>query len=137
MLVALLSVSPTLVLNARDEEVDTIVQDINGTDYIATLAGWMEYSPEDPVPDDGFHMHIPCFEAEVQHQQPTVMNAAGKKPKKSDTNIPKAPRQPTAYNMFLKQKLRELSKTHSHLSNKDRMKLASEEWKSMKAAAAL
>jgi hypothetical protein len=132
MLVAsFLSVSPSLVLNAQDEELDTIVQDINGTDHIVTLAGdgtlyWVAYSPEDPVPDDGFYMREPYVVVDV----PALIT---KKPKKNDGGV-KAPRQPTAYNMFLKQKLRELSKTHSHMSNKERMKLASEEWKAMKGA---
>lgn len=127
MLLTCLRVTPNRVLNAHDEEPDTIVQDMNGIDHIVTLHNdgtlyWSAYSEEDPEPDDGFYFH---------RVQPTELpQQTAKKPKKCD--IAKAPRQPTAYNLFLKQKLRELSKTHGHLSNKERMKMASLEWKSMK-----
>jgi hypothetical protein len=115
------------VLDAKDEDIDTIVQDLNGIDYIVSCVDgnmhWTLYGSEEyPEPDDGFY-----FTVENDHAAP-LADQKRKTPKRPDG----ASRPPTAYNLFLKQKLRELSKTHNHLSNKDRMRLASDEWKAMK-----
>lgn len=40
----------------------------------------------------------------------------------------KKPRAPTAYNIFMKQKMVELMETHPHLTNIERMKMAAEAW---------
>jgi hypothetical protein len=116
------------VLDAKDEDIDTIVQDWNGIDHIVSCMNgqlyWSLYGSEEyPEPDDGFY-----FTVEYDIAAP-VANQRKKTLKKPDGT---SSRPPTAYNLFLKQKLRELSKTHSHLSNKDRMRLASDEWKAMK-----
>lgn len=128
MLLTCLRVREHLVLDAKDEDIDTIVQDWNGIDHIvACMNGqlyWTLYGSEEyPEPDDGFY-----FTVDYDIAAP-VANQRKKNLKKPDGT---SARPPTAYNLFLKQKLRELSKTHSHLSNKDRMRLASDEWKAMK-----
>lgn len=50
------------------------------------------------------------------------------KPKKEKEEKEKKPRAPTAYNLFMKEKMHELKETHPTLSNIERMKMAAEAW---------
>lgn len=53
-------------------------------------------------------------------------NDAPSKPAKSTEE--KKPRAPTAYNLFMKEKMSELKENHPEMSNIDRMKMAAEAW---------
>jgi hypothetical protein len=47
-------------------------------------------------------------------------------------NEEKKPRAPTAYNLFMKEKMTELKDTHPSLTNIERMKMAAEAWSESK-----
>jgi hypothetical protein len=57
-----------------------------------------------------------------------VKNDAKKKNKKSKDNQEKKTRNPTAYNIFVKQTVVQLTETHKHLTAKERFKLAIAMW---------
>jgi hypothetical protein len=50
------------------------------------------------------------------------------KQKPAKSNEEKKPRAPTAYNLFMKEKMTELKDTHPALTNIERMKMAAEAW---------
>lgn len=50
------------------------------------------------------------------------------KQKPTKSNEEKKPRAPTAYNLFMKEKMTELKETHPTLTNIERMKMAAEAW---------
>lgn len=127
MLVKNLKISDTLSLLADDEDEDMILQDYNGIDYTVVMNGtekfWCIYCD-----------HEECLPEMVYYSKHSLCEELLTKEDKNDTKKKKQsqPRQPTAYNMFLKEVLRELSETHAHLNNKDRMKLASKMWNDLK-----
>lgn len=53
------------------------------------------------------------------------------KPKKEEKE--KKPRAPTAYNMFMKEKMKELKETQPGLNNIERMKIGAEAWTASKS----
>lgn len=63
----------------------------------------------------------------------TLPRGRGRPRKVIDENNVRKPRQPTAYNLFLQAKLKELSSTYPDINNKERMRMASELWKAHKA----
>lgn len=58
-----------------------------------------------------------------------VSNAPSKSSKPAEE---KKPRAPTAYNLFMKEKMSELKEQHPEMSNIDRMKMAAEAWSESK-----
>jgi hypothetical protein len=54
------------------------------------------------------------------------------KPKVVKNNEEKKPRAPTAYNLFMKEKMTELKESHPTLTNIERMKMAAEAWSESK-----
>lgn len=58
-----------------------------------------------------------------------VKRGVGRPPKERK---PRKPRAPTAYNLFLKEKLVELSKSHPDLTTQERMKLVASAWREKK-----
>ena len=132
----LIQLSNTIWLSADDEIPDTVVQDCNGIDYIVCehcngKLYWEKYLLTDLIEDDAKifeDLAVVHFVKSNNSLAPVLIKTEEKPTKK-----PSAPRQPTAYNMFLKEVLKELSKTHGHLNNKDRMKMASVMWNDLKA----
>ena len=128
-----IQISDTIWLSANDEVTDIVVQDCHGIDYIACeddngLMYWNLYL------DNSMDMESDADifqELATAHSIKTVPDHGLKITEKKEKK-PSTPRQPTAYNMFLKEVLKELSKTHNHMSNKERMKMASVMWNDLK-----
>lgn len=144
MLALTLKVSELVTLAAEDEDEDTIVQDMTGHDYMIVFKNGIKYwELYTDINEDCEELQHYCKLSNLSKlskpSKPSKLPAAPfKKADVSDDNeevnevkVPR-PRQPTAYNMFLKEVLKELSKTHTHLNNKDRMKLASQRWNELK-----
>ena len=132
-----------LNLNSSDEELDTIVQGYDGNDYIVILKNgckiWELYNINNEeityVPDITIRngKNIKSFDKSPNKSPKTDTIKRGRgRPKKNPNQEPRKPRQPTAYNLFLKEKLKELSLTYPDLPNKDRMKIASNIWNERK-----
>ncbi len=97
-------------LEASDELLDTIVVGHDKKSYIRTADGlWKEYQDR-PVP--------------VKAVNKTDKAPALKQQKKKRKSRP-----PTAYNVFLKRVLSELSVSHSDMDCKDRMLFAAAKWR--------
>lgn len=64
----------------------------------------------------------------------TNVKASNKKDKEPKEE--KKPRAPSAYNLFMKEKMGELKDTHKELNNIERMKMAAEMWSSSKSTSA-
>jgi hypothetical protein len=125
-----IKVAGDLLLAAVDEELDTIVQAADGKDYVIALMGgektWCLFS--DNVEQD-VEFSICNIVTEKNDVLVKKKGARGRPRKPLDADvIPRKPRQPTEYNLFMKEKLKELSQTHPQLKNKDRMKMASDQW---------
>lgn len=63
-------------------------------------------------------------------EQPSTSKPSGKKEKEPKED--KKPRAPSAYNLFMKEKMGELKETHPDLNNIERMKVAAEAWSESK-----
>ncbi len=133
-----LNVHGALSLLAEEEELDSIIQAADGNDYVVIMLDdrkqWCLFSDnsESPVEFSICHMTIaqPTFIKKKVIVGVETKKGRGRPRKPVDMDaIPRKPRQPTAYNLFLKEKLRELSLTNPSLKNKDRMKIASDMWK--------
>lgn len=118
-----------LLLLAADEELDTIVQATDGKDYVVALVGgkkiWCLFSDNIEVDVEFSICNVVPDKTELLVKKKGTRG----RPRKPVDAIPRKPRQPTAYNLFMKEKLLELSQTHPSLKNKDRMKMASDHWK--------
>ena len=68
------------------------------------------------------------LEAHVS-EHPSVKGESSK-PKKEEKE--KKPRAPTAYNLFMKEKMKELKETQPELNNIERMKIGAEAWTASK-----
>jgi hypothetical protein len=124
-----LNVHGALSLLAEEEELDSIIQAADGNDYVVIM---FSDNSESPVEFSICHMTIaqPTFIKKKVIVGVETKKGRGRPRKPVDMDaIPRKPRQPTAYNLFLKEKLRELSLTNPSLKNKDRMKIASDMWK--------
>lgn len=138
-------------LSSSDEELDTIVQGYDGNDYIIVLKNgckiWDLYNtnnedeelfcmPNVTIRSDKKPVKMKKTAGKIDVPQQTVTSEPVKRgrgrPKKNPDHEPRKPRQPTAYNLFLKAKLAELSITYPHLPNKERMKIASNIWNETK-----
>lgn len=120
-----------IFLPASEEELDAIVQAVDGKDYVVALVGgkktWCLFSDNVEQNVEFSICNIIPDKTELLVKK-KGMRGRPRKPVDSDA-IPRKPRQPTAYNLFMKEKLLELSQTHPSLKNKDRMKMASDLWK--------
>jgi hypothetical protein len=63
-------------------------------------------------------------------------NVKGSNKKDKEPKEEKKPRAPSAYNLFMKEKMGELKDTHPELNNIERMKMAAEMWSSSKSTSA-
>jgi hypothetical protein len=63
-------------------------------------------------------------------------NVKGSNKKDKEPKDEKKPRAPSAYNLFMKEKMGELKDTHPELNNIERMKMAAEMWSSSKSTSA-
>lgn len=145
-------------LAADDECVDTIVQACDGNDYIvwknkSGIHEWILYGKHDeeeifdaqvfvtlraqePAPEEKKKRHVRKTAKPTQRVDNDLEPAAKRgrgRPRKNPDGPVRKPRQPTAYNLFLKDTLPRLKDSHPHLSNKERMTLASEMWNAHKA----
>lgn len=147
-------------LHATDECIDTIVQANDGCDYIVCknktgVHEWVLYNTnktDDEKVDVTVFLTLRDIQ-ECDHSNSTdnkkkrtnnslkskvESNTTGSekrgrgRPRKNPDAIPRKPRQPTAYNMFLKETLPALKESHPHLSNKERMQMASKLWNAQK-----
>ena len=127
----LLKVTGDILLSASEEELDTIVQAADGKDYVVALVegkkNWCIFCDNVEVEVEFSICNIITEKTDVLVKK-KGMRGRPRKPVDSDA-IPRKPRQPTIYNLFMKEKLLELSLTHPSLKNKDRMKMASDQWK--------
>ena len=75
---------------------------------------------------------VEALETELQEvkQQTAGTPKDNAKPKKEEKE--KKTRAPTAYNIFMKEKMLELKESHPELSNIERMKMAAESWSESK-----
>lgn len=63
-----------------------------------------------------------------------VTNSKGVGKKDKEPKEDKKPRAPSAYNLFMKEKMGELKDSHPDLNNIERMKMAAEMWSASKTA---
>jgi hypothetical protein len=63
-----------------------------------------------------------------------VTNSKGVGKKDKEPKEDKKPRAPSAYNLFMKEKMGELKESHPDLNNIERMKMAAEMWSASKTA---
>lgn len=64
---------------------------------------------------------------QIEKEEPVKVSKKDKEPKEE-----KKPRAPTAYNIFMKNKMNELKETNPELNNVERMKKAAEAWSESK-----
>lgn len=129
-------------LYAVDEELDTIVQDMYGVDYIlvhdvgtsSTQKYWRRYTStsftDDEIAQDTM-MPLTCIiEAHTiaKHSQTTKKKSVTK-----ETCIEtKPPMQQSGYIKFMSQQLKIINQTHPSLSNKEKMTIVAKMWQDRK-----
>jgi hypothetical protein len=77
---------------------------------------------------------IEVLEARPSTANVDPVNTKGVGKKEKEPKEDKKPRAPSAYNLFMKEKMGELKDSHPELNNIERMKMAAEMWSASKPA---
>lgn len=138
-----LQIDDNCVVDAADEELDTVVQGMDGIDYVLMLdhgSGikyWGKYTTQHFTEEEILADTMQPLETALRHIARVEVNTKkrGRPPgRTSDTSVekPKRPHQPNGYIGFMSTKLKELTITHPSLTNKDRMALVASMWQQLK-----
>lgn len=158
MMCSTITIDNNVHLHACTEDIDTVVQSIDDKDYIVAVTPcgtkywelFHDASKEDDTISEiaQLPLYVPMIAPPPKHttkakpRKVPVKSACDEqnahapkrgRPRTTCSDKQKKPKQPTAYNLFLQEKLAELRILHPSQSNSERMKAAAKEWQEFKA----
>jgi hypothetical protein len=92
-----------------------------------------DYNKEILEKINGLTPTFPALDDELKKQIEDILSSMSYKPDTNTKNVVKKKREPTAYNLFMKDMIKELREKHPEIDKTDLMKRGAEEWQKKKA----